>query len=86
MVTNKHVDHAKPEYQRDGEESSYMVKSTDTDGYSARSERKRHSVLSNQFYPGLLQYTAVVDFLGMILVKFSPFRINTKGPFVKFIN
>lgn len=36
MVTNKHVDHAKPEYQRDGEEPSYMVKSTDTDGYSAR--------------------------------------------------
>ena len=32
------------------------------------------------------QYTAVVDVLGMILVKFSPFRINTKGPFVKFIN
>ena len=39
MVTNKHVDHAKPEYQRDGEEPSYMVKSTDTDGYSAREEK-----------------------------------------------
>lgn len=38
-------------------------------------------VYSNNVY-----YTAVVDVLGMILVKFSPFRINTKGPFVKFIN